>query len=179
MNPAFKEWALVCEALGCGSQSIIIRKGGIAEGRKGFSFEHREFCLFPTWFHEQLGKTKLPSGTTLPPETPGEVFIHYTAVMEWSRVITDRNKLNLLRDHHIWADEVLEERFAYDDVPGVHLAFVRVFRLEPPVCLPMEKHFGGCRSWVELPDFNGCASVSVLPDEEHERRRAILEEILG
>ncbi|MFL6569175.1 MAG: DUF1802 family protein, partial [Chthoniobacterales bacterium] len=32
----FKEWALVCEALGRGEQRIIIRKGGIAEGRDGF-----------------------------------------------------------------------------------------------------------------------------------------------
>src|SRR2546430_16918150 len=29
----FKEWTLVCEALGRGVQGIIIRKGGIAEGR--------------------------------------------------------------------------------------------------------------------------------------------------
>jgi hypothetical protein len=35
---AFKEWAIVCEALGRGGQSIILRKGGIAEGREGFSF---------------------------------------------------------------------------------------------------------------------------------------------
>ena len=26
----FKEWALVCQALGTGRQSIILRKGGIA-----------------------------------------------------------------------------------------------------------------------------------------------------
>jgi hypothetical protein len=32
----FKEWALVCEALGRGEQTIILRKGGIAEGRGGF-----------------------------------------------------------------------------------------------------------------------------------------------
>jgi hypothetical protein len=56
----FKEWALVCEALGTGRQSIILRKGGIAEGRDGFSFQHREFFLFPTFFHEQLERRPFP-----------------------------------------------------------------------------------------------------------------------
>ena len=53
MPIAFKEWSLVCDALGDGRQSIILRKGGIAEGRDGFQFKHREFFLFPTHFHEQ------------------------------------------------------------------------------------------------------------------------------
>src|SRR5438445_10939324 len=54
----FKEWAVVCEALGRGRQSIILRKGGIAEGRDGFSFKHKDFYLFPTWFHEQPQKVR-------------------------------------------------------------------------------------------------------------------------
>ena len=35
----FKEWTLICDALGRGEQSIILRKGGIAEGRAGFRFD--------------------------------------------------------------------------------------------------------------------------------------------
>jgi len=46
----FKEWALVCEALGRGEQTIILRKGGIAEGRGGFAFQHSEFFLFRRFF---------------------------------------------------------------------------------------------------------------------------------
>ena len=52
MNIGFKEWTLVCDALGRGEQSIILRKGGIAEGRAGFRFQHPEFLLLPTLFHE-------------------------------------------------------------------------------------------------------------------------------
>src|SRR5687767_15539791 len=66
MIPGFKEWTLVCKALGEGAQSLIIRKGGIAEGRAGFRFQHEEFLLFPTLFHEQVAKLKLPPGTPLP-----------------------------------------------------------------------------------------------------------------
>lgn len=178
MTPAFKEWAIVCEALGCGRQSIIIRKGGIAEGREGFSFRHREFLLFPTWFHEQLAKTRLPASTTLPKETPGSVAIQYTATMEWSGVVSNKEQLHSLREHHILADEVIEERFAYDECPGVHVAILRVFRLEPPCILPMEKRYGGCRSWVDLPDLDGHAMVSVLSDEEHKQRLNLLRSLL-
>ncbi|MFM8364659.1 MAG: DUF1802 family protein, partial [Verrucomicrobiota bacterium] len=63
---AFKEWAIVCEALGEGKQSLLVRKGGIAEGRDGFAFRHREFFLFPTAFHAQREKTLLPANTPLP-----------------------------------------------------------------------------------------------------------------
>ena len=36
MRIAFKEWAMVVDALGRGEQIIILRKGGISEGRGGF-----------------------------------------------------------------------------------------------------------------------------------------------
>jgi hypothetical protein len=49
----FKEWSLVCDALGAGAQSVILRKGGIHEGRGGFWWKHDRFFLFPTHFHEQ------------------------------------------------------------------------------------------------------------------------------
>jgi hypothetical protein len=35
---------------------------------------------------------------------------------------------------------------------SIHLAFVKVAKLEKPWHLEYEKRFGGCRSWVELPD---------------------------
>jgi hypothetical protein len=53
MPMALKEWDVVCEALGSGRQAIVIRKGGIAEGKDGLKFEHEEFVLLPTFFHQQ------------------------------------------------------------------------------------------------------------------------------
>ena len=41
------------DALGRGEQIVILRKGGIAEGRGGFRAEHDRFWLFPTRFHQQ------------------------------------------------------------------------------------------------------------------------------
>src|SRR5215210_3989533 len=102
MSIAFKEWAIVCAALGRGEQSIILRKGGIAEGRDGFSFKHPEFYLFPTLFHEQLEKTILPANTPIPPVEPGIVRIQLLARVEWTAVITDLDAALRLAPHHVW-----------------------------------------------------------------------------
>jgi Uncharacterized protein conserved in bacteria len=179
MTAAFKEWALVCEALGSGRQSLIVRKGGIAEGRDGFSFRNREFFLFPTWFHEQLASTTLPPDTPIPPEPEDEIEIAFAATIERTAVLTDLEKVHRLRNLHVWRDSVIEERFHYADSPGVHIALVRVFRLDPPRRLRMEKHYAGCRSWIEIPEIEGSALVSVISDEEHARRVAELEALLA
>ena len=150
-NIGFKEWALVCEALGDGRQSVIIRKGGIAEGRDGFQFRHREFFLFPTFFHEQLSRTRLVDAA-LPEPRPNEIEIRFYAKIEEARIITDWEQARALAPLHILQESVVRERFDYDDAPGVHVAFVKVFRLEPVWRFPDAKAFGGCRSWVPLPE---------------------------
>ncbi len=147
----FKEWALVCDALGAGRQSVIIRKGGIAEGRDGFAFKHREFFLFPTFFHEQLERIRL-SGAVLPAPRPGEIEIRYFARVEETRVLTNWEDVRALEPLHILREEVVRERFEYDDAPGIHVAFVRIFRLDAVWCFPDAPVYGGCRSWVELPE---------------------------
>ena len=179
MSAAFKEWAIVCEALGDGRQCVILRKGGISEGRAGFAFEHGEFFLFPTWFHEQIAKTTVPEGTLPPEELAGEIEIRFAAALEWTRLVTDAVRLDSLREFHILDESVVGERFHYGGTPGVHVAFVRVFRLDPPRRIPADKSFGGCRSWIDVPGLDDCALVSVISDEEHACRRARLLELLG
>lgn len=179
MKTAFKEWAAVCEALGSGQQTVLIRKGGIAEGREGFAFRHSEFYLFPTWFHEQIEKTTLPAGTELPPEPAEEIEIRYYATVEWTGLVTEWPKVEKLKELHVLHDDVVAERFAYDDADGVHVAFVRTYRLEPTLRLKNEKAYGGCKSWIEIPESDGVALVSVLSDEEHDRQKRRLTELLG
>src|SRR5579884_3234518 len=50
LQHAFKEWAVVCQALAQGTQSLILRKGGIEED---FTLEQRRFWLYPTYTHQQ------------------------------------------------------------------------------------------------------------------------------
>jgi hypothetical protein len=180
MSIGFKEWALVCNALGTGAQSIILRKGGIAEGREGFRFKHDALYLFPTLFHEQLPKTKLPVETPLPVAEHGLVRIRLFARVEWTRLIVDPAMLPKLAPFHIWTDEVIEERFRYDEVQGVNLAFLRVFQLDQDWTFPDDPKYGGCRSWVILPDFPETIVMKpVLDDMTHADRQKQLLSIIG
>ena len=175
----FKEWVLVCEALGHGEQTIILRKGGIAEGCDGFSFKHREFFLFPTFFHEQVGKVR-GDGRELPQAREGEIEIQFAATVELTATITSLDAVIALEGFHILQPEVVRERFAYDDAPGIHVAFVRVFRLQRPWTFPDARQYGGCRSWVQLPELpDDCAAREpVLSDSEHSTRIQALREIV-
>jgi len=180
MSIGFKEWALVCEALGAGRQSIILRKGGIAEGREGFRFKNRAFFLFPTFFHEQLAKTKLPATTPIPVQEPGIIGIRYFVRLEWTVLIENPAILPKLDPFHIWTEEVIQERFHSDVTQGVNLAFVRVFNIKPFWNFFDDPKYGGCRSWVDLPELPGGSMVeSVLDDTTHAARQKELREVLG
>ena len=174
---AFKEWAVVCAALESGRQSVILRKGGIAEGRDGFAFLQREFFLFPTRFHESLEKTTLPSGAELPIEREGEVEIRLFARIEWTCFLSDQAQLGALRDFHILREEVVEERFRFGEPAGIHVGFARIYRMSTSWILPMEKRFGGCRSWIELPAAPEFSMEPVLSDAENQHRSEMLKNI--
>ena len=162
----FKEWALVCEALGRGEQTILLRKGGIAEGREGFAFRHDEFFLFPTFFHEQLVKVRTPEAE-MPTVRPGEIEIRYFARLVDRAKIMDWRHAQALEGLHILAEPVVRERFEYKGA-GIHVALVRVFRLEPAWTFPDLPAYGGCRSWVSLPELPANTRFEpVLGDEKH------------
>ena len=163
----FKEWALVCEALGTGKQSVLLRKGGIAEGRGGFGFRHAEFFLFPTFFHEQVVKVR-ELGAVIPAQREGQIEVRYFAKLDAQREITSWSAAAALAPFHILEESVVRERFEYKDA-GLHVAFVRVFRLEPSWLFPDKPAYGGCRSWVNLAVCPvGTRFEPVLTDEKHD-----------
>lgn len=174
----FKEWALICDALGRGEQTILLRKGGIAEGRDGFQFHEREFFLFPTFFHEHAGKTRTPDAK-IPVPREGEIEVRVFAKLELSAVVNDWETVLALEPLHILKREVVRERFDYDEAPGIQVALVRVFRLEPSWNFPDEARFGGCRSWVKLPSLpENLKRAAVLSDAVHATRLAAFRKIV-
>ena len=176
MSIGFKEWALICSALGSGGQSIILRKGGIAEGREGFRFEHPEFLLFPTLFHEQVAKLKLPQETPLPHVASGQHTLTHKVVVNWTRDLIDWEQIARLAPFHLWTSQTIRERFEYDDHNGISLAFVRVFALGKPLSFPDAPKYGGCRSWVTVPTEGSLPAEPVLSDAEHlARETSVLE----
>jgi hypothetical protein len=91
--------------------------------------------------------------------------------VEFTRWIEDLSLLQPLSDLHILKPEVLEQRFLYDDPKGLYLAIIRVFRVTPVWSLPLQKSFGGCRSWVGLPEAPELSFAPVITDDEHSVRR--------
>jgi hypothetical protein len=165
----FKEWALVCGALGRGDQTILLRKGGIAEGRAGFGFRHEEFFLFPTFFHEQVVKVRTPEAQ-IPAAREGEIEIRYFAKLEAQKKITNWPQVLALAPLHILEESVVRERFESKGA-GLHVALVRLFRLEPVWTFPDKAAYGGCRSWVGLPEPPATTRFEpVLSDEQHAER---------
>ena len=95
---AFKEWQVVCEALADGRQSILLRKGGIHEGRSGFSFAHDAFFLFPTRFHAQGDQVREGEVKVLPEWQPGDILrVTHHAEALWAVTLTDWEKVAALR----------------------------------------------------------------------------------
>jgi|MDTC01.2.fsa_nt_gb hypothetical protein len=151
---AFKEWQSICDALANGRQSLILRKGGIAEGRDGFAFKHKAFFLFPTLFHHQWDSIKeVPNNPPKLPESDDRetVTIDLYAKVVSAEVLEDWQSVGVLHEHHVWKEEVIRERFDYNDHGSIHLAVLRVYRLARPWVLPYQRNFGGCRSWLNLP----------------------------
>jgi hypothetical protein len=171
--PAFKEWAIVCASIERGETSLIFRKGGIAEGRKGFRFKHRRFFLFPTYFHEQIGRTRLHRERDVTPRNDC-VAVSLFFEVEFAILMRDLSPIRALEPLHILQATVLEERFHYDQQEGLHVAFLRAFRISPVWELPFHPSYRGCRSWVTLPDPPAdLRKDPVLTDEEQDRRRSL------
>ena len=184
MSPALKEWDVVCEALGSGRQAIVIRKGGIAEGKGGLSFEHEEFVLLPTFFHQQAERVVADAAFAAREADPEgvreSVEIRHAASLVWVRHVTDRSLVEKLSDFHILAPDEVAARFEQKPSPGVYVALLRVYRLDPPRRVAWQKSFGGCRSWAEMEeDFETCSRVSVLSDEKFAEIEQSLRGILG
>lgn len=152
---AFKEWAIVVDALGRGEQILILRKGGISEGRGGFQLTHREFFLFPTLFHQQRESVTLEAQdrfAQIAPHLPAPeiVRIEYFAEVVEARQLESLSTAEGLRGQHCWRDEVIAERFDWGPSANIFALALRVHRLALPVELPMLPNYGGCRSWVEF-----------------------------
>ena len=153
----FKEWQVVCDALASGRQSVILRKGGIHEGRDGFSFAHEEFFLFPTRFHAQGEQVREGEVRVMPEWKPGDIIrITHHVTAEWARTLTDWEQVRGWEPQHIYSEQTVRDRFDWEGKGmasgSIHVALVRVVELAEPWEFAYEAKYGGCRSWVELPE---------------------------
>jgi hypothetical protein len=151
---ALKEWAVVVKQLGKGDQVILIRKGGILEQKRGFSVEHREFFLFPTYVHQKeedlIPRIRKELAQVVKGSSPlNEVWFDYYATVEEAFELGELSRLQRLDGLHIFDWSAVESRFHYRR-PGLHVLALRVFRLPQTVRVPNIPRYDGCVSWVEL-----------------------------
>ncbi|HVE42419.1 MAG TPA: DUF1802 family protein [Planctomycetota bacterium] len=176
-NRAFKEWAVVCRALGQGRQILILRKGGIAEGPRGFEVTDRQFFLFPTYLHQAPSSVVPEWREALAAESvdpsPGRVSISlYAIVSSWLK-IASIEKLRALEGAHIWSDEIVSERFKRWSEESVTALLVRVYALPTPVVLDSLPAYAGCKSWITLSEQVSLEGARpVIADEDFERKLA-------
>ncbi|MBS0207670.1 MAG: DUF1802 family protein [Planctomycetes bacterium] len=154
-NMILKEWASVCQALRTGRQSILLRKGGIAEGPRGFSIEHDEFWLWPTYLHqsaEGLASDAADLFDAAQRQQPpaGRAHMSLYAVVERVWLIDDATRLPLLRPFHVLSGATIESRFHYRR-PGLYVAAVQVFESPTPFVAEEDEQLAGCKSWGQLP----------------------------
>lgn len=155
MRTAFKEWAIIVDALGRGEQILILRKGGISEERGSFQVEHPQFLLFPTLYHQQRESVTTEAQARydqiapyLPP--PEMVRLEFFAEVAVWRQLDALSTAEALRGQHCWRDGVIAERFDWGTAKNIFAIAARVHRMPLPLELPMSPAYEGCKSWVEL-----------------------------
>ncbi len=179
---AYKEWSPVAEALRIGRQHLLLRKGGIAEGRDGFAFRHPAFWLFPTAFHATPGALQwFPGPDWADPADPEnqELRLRILCAVTGRALLSAWEQVSSLAPYHIYGEELLQERFNQGEVQGLHLATVRAFFLPSPWVLPYEKRFGGCRSWIDLPSPPSILEATFCPSVSEDQAASVLQEIAG
>ena len=172
---AFKEWAGICEALADGRQSLILRKGGIAEGPRGFVPEHSTFWLYPTRVHEaeqglRVDRPAASDGPSSIPLPTDSVSLEALAVVETIGHADRPEALQALEDLHVWTDETISRRFAYRK-PGLWVLGVRIFRNPRPATIAVTPEHAGCKTWVALDAPLSTAGLMPVVDEAESDRR--------
>ena len=180
---AFKEWAIVVEALGRGEQIVILRKGGISEGVGGFRAEYERFWLFPTQFHQQA-KGVVPASAEIFSEmikpAEGIAPIQFACEVVEARELDSLEQAQCLQGQHIWREEIVAERFDWGRDQGIYAMAVRVRGLGEAVELPLLEGYGGCRSWIELePKLDFSVAQPVLTDVDFAEKLAAFQEALA
>ncbi|WP_254507396.1 DUF1802 family protein [Anatilimnocola floriformis] len=166
---ALKEWAVICRALETGRQTLLLRKGGIAEGPGGFRAEHERFWLYPTQFHqgaEQLQPEFAPllGDVGQLQGANGQIVVRAFAEVKRVEYLTSLKQVLALSGLHGWTDDVVRQRFDYKR-PGLYLFVLRIFLARQATLVTESVTMAGCKSWVELPQPIATSDLQPVLDE--------------
>lgn len=137
-HTALKEWSNVVVALGSGAQTILIRKGGIAD--PSFGVEADRFYLYPTYFHQGESEAR-PS-----------VSVTHWAELVRTWIVREETVLRTLEPFVVLPRETLAARYNFRPDQALYVIALRVWQLASPATVDWSEGYGGCRSWISLDD---------------------------
>lgn len=156
---ALKEWSIICKALEDGNQTILLRKGGILEYKKGFEIRQKSFLLFPTLEHqaeEYLQSKYLQTYDLLLRGNKSEDIQNKTntlwvlARIEAIQEFHDREMLPELEKYHIWNEKYVNMRMNYNPKKPMNALLLRVYKLPQPISIDINPEWAGCKSWIDI-----------------------------
>ncbi len=143
------------QALDCGEQIVLLRKGGIREEGKSFEVLQPEFLIYPTYEHQREDLLKpfyreRLAAALAQPHPPDQIrFSHWARVAERIE-LTETKQLEALSPYYVFTTEYAAARLHWKPRRPLQLLLVRVYRLSEPRSVPYRAVYGGCKSWVAL-----------------------------
>jgi hypothetical protein len=184
LSIAFKEWAVVCQALATGRQALILRKGGISEVGGEFQPEHSRFWLYQTYLHEHKDGIKPASlqllEQALHDRAPNGMLrlTHFAEVTGIHHVAREDVVLGL-DEFHIWSESAVKTKFHYRH-PGAFVLSVRIYRAAKSMEILEMPDYAGCRTWVKLAEpLSTDGAVPVLDEQEYAANTERLKKSMG
>jgi hypothetical protein len=153
-----REWTSVCDAIEAGRNLVLIRKGGIAEGKHGFELKKTFFGLLPTLFHQV--KSDNPAADA--PEPPRVVTLICQLVEAY--LVPSATLLETIGAFHAYTPEQLAKRQHYKPERPLNLLIVRPFRLRQPIEIAPGEVRTVCRSWDEISLTAGMGGIEPVLD---------------
>jgi hypothetical protein len=179
---ALKEWAVVCKALEQGSQTVLLRKGGILEYKQGFEVKHDKFLMFPTFEHQSKENLRSEYSNMLEnvaSSQPGITRLSCYAEAVYVREVADRAVLKRLERFHVWNESYVNARMDYNPAKPMSVILMRAFRLHDPTDVSNRPEWAGCRSWVPLDAADDFKADPVLDDQAFEKVAREFREVLS
>ncbi|MGL5131344.1 MAG: DUF1802 family protein [Planktothrix sp.] len=184
-NYALKEWDMAIQALERGETIMLLRKGGISEGRT-FQINQNRVLLYPTFEHQNPTLLKpeyanfvqsVASGWH--PETVKiSSFAEITDILSWNNT-KNESLINSLIKYHIWNQEFVRDRLQFKPDKPLYILLLRTYKLSQIYDIPYHPSYGGCRSWIELQEMISLENIApVLTQEDYDQQVSTIHQIL-
>ena len=186
---ALKEWAVVCKVLEEGRQTILLRKGGIMERKRGFELRHNDFFMFPTYEHQSKDLLQQEYADKFDSVLRDKPLDDLNKIDLYAKVVSiaetfNREMLQDLRDFHIWNEKYVNARMDYNPQKPLSIILLRVYRLNTAINVTRSPQQAGCRSWIDFQsmstkDYQDNIGKPILSDDIFQERQSQLMVVLN